>query len=367
LLLYGHADVVTTTNQKWTHPPFDGVLEDGYIWGRGSLDMKSGLAMFLASFLRAKVENLEPAGDVVLAVLSDEEEFGDYGARFLVEKHSNQFQGIEYAISEFGGFSSYLGKHKFYPIMVSEKQDCHLKATVYGHSGHASVPTHGGAMIKLSQLLRQLDERSLPVHVTPVAKQIILELASSLRFPSGLILRQLLKPALSDRVMKLLGHVGQTFEPLLHNTVNATIVHGGEKLNVIPSEITVELDARLLPGFGPQDLIDELRPIIGDETKLEIIRYDPGPAEPNMGLFSLLADILHEADPLGKSLPLLMTGTSDARFFSRLGIQTYGFLPMKLPADFNFIQTIHAEEERIPEEALTFGADAIYKVLQRFR
>jgi len=222
-------------------------------------------------------------------------------------------------------------------------------------------------MIRLSQLLRRLDKGTLPVHVTSVAKQMILEMASSLEFPSDMILRQLLRPTLTDRVLKLLGKGGQMLEPLLHNTVNATIVHGGEKINVIPSEITVELHGRLLPGFGPKDLMDELRPIIGDEIELEVIRYDPGPAEPNMGMFSLLADVLHEIDPYGKPLPLLLPGTSDARFFSRLGIQTYGFLPMKLPPEFDFLQTIHAEDERIPAEAVTFGTDAIYKVLHRFR
>jgi acetylornithine deacetylase/succinyl-diaminopimelate desuccinylase-like protein len=222
-------------------------------------------------------------------------------------------------------------------------------------------------MAKLSRLLQQLDTKSLPVHITPVVKQMIEEISSSMGFPSGFVLRQLLKPTFTNRVLKLLGKRGQGFEPLFRNTVNATVVHGGEKFNVIPSEIALELDGRLLPGFSPKEFMAELRQIIGDEVELEVIRHDPGPAEPNMGLFSLLSEILQEADPAGKPLPLLLSATSDARFFSRLGIQTYGLLPMKLPPDFNFIQAIHAEDERIPAESVAFGAEAIYKVLQRFQ
>ena len=156
------------------------------------------------------------------------------------------------------------------------------------------------------------------------------------------------------------------FEPMLHNTVNATMVGGGVQVNVIPSEITLQLDCRLLPGYGPERFIAELRSLIGDEVELEVIRYDPGFADPDMGLFDTLAGVLREADPEGVPIPLLLTAVTDGRFFSRLGIQTYGFTPMKLPARFNFQHVVHAADERIPAEAVTFGTDAVYKVLQRF-
>jgi acetylornithine deacetylase/succinyl-diaminopimelate desuccinylase-like protein len=143
-------------------------------------------------------------------------------------------------------------------------------------------------------------------------------------------------------------------------------LHGSDKFNVIPGEVTVELDGRLLPGFEPDDMIAELRGIIGQDVELEVIHYDPGPTEPDMGLLDRLADILCEFDPKGKPLPLLLSGTSDARFFTRLGIQTYGFLPMPLPKDFNFTQTIHAADERIPIDAVEFGTNAIYELLKRF-
>jgi len=157
LLLYGHVDVVTTKNQTWQHPPFEAKIVDDFLWGRGALDMKGGVAMMLAAFLRAQAEGLKLPGDVILTVVGDEEAGGDFGAKFLVEEHSNLFEGINYAIGEFGGFSLHLGGRKFYPIMISEKQICWMKATVRGPGGHGSMPVRGGAMAKLSQLLNELD------------------------------------------------------------------------------------------------------------------------------------------------------------------------------------------------------------------
>lgn len=366
LLLYGHVDVVTTSGQEWTHPPFEGKITDGYVWGRGALDMKGGIAMMLAAFLRAKAEGLTPTGDVVLAILSDEEAGGACGAKYLVENHADEFEGIQYAIGEFGAFVLHMGHKRFYPIQVAEKQLCWLKATVQGPGGHGSLPMRGGAMAKLAQLLRLLDRHRLPVHITPTIRQTLTGMVSNLPFPTSLILRQLLRPRLTDNLLNLLGEKGRIFDPLLHNTVNATIVRGGDKINVVPSEIVLEMDGRLLPGYSPGDMIAELREIIGDEVKLEVVWHEPGPSEPNMGLFNTLSGILREIDPEGVPLPLLLSGVTDARFFSQLGVQTYGFLPMNLPADFNFAQAIHAADERIPVDSVRFGSDAIYKLLQRY-
>ena len=366
LLLHGHVDVVTTVNQKWTHPPFEGKVIDGYIWGRGVLDMKGGVAMMLAGLLRAKAEGLTPPGDIVLSILCDEEAGSDYGARYLVENHPEHFEGIRYAIGEFGGCSIYFGQRKFYPIQVAEKQICWMKVSVSGPGGHASMPIRGGAMAKLAQLLRQLEQRRLPVHITPVARQMIETMASALSLPKGFVLRQLLHPTLTDSVLKLFGQRGKRLEPLFHNTVNATIVRGGEKINVIPSEIILELDGRLLPGYTPDDMMAELRHVIGNEVELELLRHDPCPAEPDMGLFDTLAGILREADPTSVPFPLLSLGATDGRFFGQLGIQTYGFTPMNLPEDLPFWELVHSADERIPVEALEFGTDMIYKLLQRF-
>jgi acetylornithine deacetylase/succinyl-diaminopimelate desuccinylase-like protein len=144
------------------------------------------------------------------------------------------------------------------------------------------------------------------------------------------------------------------------------MLQGSTAINVIPGEVSLGLDGRLLPGFQPENMLRELRPIVGADVELEVVQFDPGPADLGLGLFDMLASILRESDPGGVPIPLLLSGVTDARFFSRLGIQTHGFLPMTLPADFNFTATIHAANERIPAAAVEFGANAIYKALQRF-
>jgi acetylornithine deacetylase/succinyl-diaminopimelate desuccinylase-like protein len=365
LLLYGHVDVVTTAGQPWSRAPFGGELDDGYVWGRGALDMKGGVAMLVSAFLRAKVEGLRPTGDVVLAILSDEEAGGDFGAKFLVEDHPHLFDGMRHALGEFGGFSLELGGKRFYPVQVAEKQICWLKATISGRGGHGAMINRGGTMARLGRFLSDLDRARLPVHVTPVAREFVERIAAELPRTQRVVLEAVLKPRLTDAALRLLGHRARTFEPMLRNTVNATIVHGGDKVNVVPGEIHLELDGRLLPGFAPDDLIGELREVVGDDVAIELVRHDPGPSEPDLTLFETLADVLREVDPDGITVPLLQIGVTDGRFFSRLGIQTYGFLPMRLPSEFAFTDLIHAADERIPVDALEFGTDAVYRVLQR--
>jgi acetylornithine deacetylase/succinyl-diaminopimelate desuccinylase-like protein len=364
LLLFGHVDVQPAGGQTWQHPPFEGKVVDGYIWGRGTLDMKSCVAMQLTALLRAKAEGLVPAGDVVLAVLSDEEGLGYYGAQYVVEKHASLFEGICYAVGEFGGFTFHLGRHKFYPIQVQEKQICLAAAKIRGQGGHPSVRSHTGThMTQLARLLTKLEQHRMPVHITPVARQTIEGFASGLSFPANLILRQVLNPRLTDMVLRLLGAKGEAVEPLIRNIVSAWSVTGTS----VPSEVDLILVGFLLPGYGPSDMLAELRPIVGNAAEIEVFLFNPAPPDPDMGLFDTLAGILREADPDGLPVPLLLPGTTDACYFGRLGIQTYGFTPMKLPRDMNFWQFMHGADERIPVEAVQFGADMIYRLLQCFR
>ncbi|MDP8910750.1 MAG: M20/M25/M40 family metallo-hydrolase [Actinomycetota bacterium] len=366
LLLQGHVDVVTTQDQAWTHPPFEGRLVDGVVWGRGALDMKGGVAMLVAAFARARAEGIRLPGDVILAVLADEEAGGDMGARFLAEEHPELFAGVRYALGEFGGFAMTVGGRRFYPIQVAEKQICWLKATVRGPGGHGALINRGGTMARLARFLRDLDRKRLPLHVTPVVRQMVETMADALPRAQGIVLRSLLNPRLADGALRLLGAQGAVFEPMLRNTVNATMLRGGEKINVVPSRIELELDARALPGFGPADLMAELHDAVGRDIELELVRHDAGPPAPNLGLFETLARVIRELDADGIPVPLLQVGVTDARFFAGLGIQTYGFLPMNLPPDFAFTKLIHAADERIPASAVEFGTDAVYRALQRF-
>jgi acetylornithine deacetylase/succinyl-diaminopimelate desuccinylase-like protein len=366
ILLYGHVDVVPANSDRWQQPPFSGILADGYVWGRGALDMKGGMAMMLTAVLRAKAEGLRMPGDVVLAAVCDEEALGDYGARFLVETHPELFSGIRYALGEFGGFSLSIAKRRFYPIQIAEKQICRLRVRFSGPGGHGSMPVRGGAMAKLSRFLNKLDNRSLPLHVTPPARLMFQTMSSALGGLSGLVTKQLLNPALSGSALRLLGQGRRLFAPLVRNTASPTMLAASNNFNVIPGEVTLDLDGRLLPGFGPDDLIRELRTIGGREGEFEVVRFEPGPSGVDMGLFDILAGILKEADAEAVPCPLLMSGVTDGRFFARLGIQTYGFLPMPLPEEFNFMETVHGVDERVPVGALEFGARAIYEALRRF-
>lgn len=365
LLLQGHVDVVAARGE-WQHAPFAGDLADGYVWGRGALDMKGGVAMMLAAFMRAKASGVQPPGDVILCLLADEEAGSPLGADFVVREHPELFDGVRYSIGEFGGFTMDVAGRRFYPIMVAEKQLCWSRATLRGPTGHGSMPIRGGAMGKLGQVLHRLDRRRLPVHVTPVARSMIEAIAADVPATLALPLKGLLSPRLTDRLLDAFGDRGRIFDPLLHNTVSATIVSGGEKINVIPDAIELSLDARLLPGFGPDQLFAELRALTGVELDFEIGQHDPVPGEPDMTMFDTLAGALRELDPSAKAIPMLLPGVTDGRFFSRLGVQTYGFLPMQLPPELPFMQLIHAENERLPADAVEFGTAAIGRVLERF-
>jgi acetylornithine deacetylase/succinyl-diaminopimelate desuccinylase-like protein len=365
-LLQGHVDVVTTVNQEWKHKPFGGEIVDGYLWGRGALDMKGGVAMMVSALLQAHARGGAP-GDLVLAALADEEAGGNQGAKWLVDKHPQLFSGIKHAIGESGGVVQHLGGRRFYPIMVSEKRGCQIAATLRGPGGHGSIPARSGAMAKLGSLLTKLDSARLPVHITPPVKLLLEGMRDALDEPWKGRMAALLDPALADAALVELGPLGRNLDAALHNTVNATIVSGGLKINVIPSEVQVQLDGRLLPGLGPDDMLRELREVVGPDPELEVQLV--GPAQPPIDLsqLELFASVLRDADPGCVPLPYLVTGGTDARHFAKLGIRTYGFLPLNNPADFNGSTTIHAADERVPVSALEFGAQCVFEAVMRYR
>lgn len=365
-LLYGHVDVVSTAGQTWQVPPFEGRIVDGYVWGRGALDMKGEVAMFVSALLQARAEGRQLPGDLILALVADEEMGSDFGARWLVSEHPGLFAGVRYALGEFGGFNLSMVGKRFYPIMIAEKQTCIIKATFRGPAGHGSMPIQGGAMARLGRALQILDRARLPVQITPPVRRMIEAIAAALPGALGLTLRQLTNPVLADPILKLLGGRGRLFLPLLRHTVSPTLLQGSSQINVIPGEVQLGLDGRLLPGCPPDELLTGLRARLGDLCELEPVLVEPGPASVDMGRFDVLADVLRQMDPEGVPIPYVMSGVTDARYFSRLGIQTYGFTPLRLPEDFNFIATVHAADERVPVAALEFGVQALTKALQVF-
>jgi acetylornithine deacetylase/succinyl-diaminopimelate desuccinylase-like protein len=360
LLLYGHVDVVTTVGQPWSRPAFGGEAHDGVIWGRGALDMKGGVAMCVRAFLDAVARNTDTP--VVLLILSDEENGGDYGAAFMADEHADALGGAKHALGEFGGASQTIAGNRFYPIQVGEKQISWLKASVRGPGGHGAMGVKGSAMRRLGDVLRALDENDLPIHITSIVRAWVETMAEHMPVLGGL-----LDPATADETVAALGPQGRIFGRVIRNTVSPTIVRGGDKINVIPSVVEVELDGRILPGQTPDDLIRELYEIVGDENvELEVVRHDPGPPEPDLSQYELLASVLRELDPEAIPVPMLQGGVTDARHLSRAGVQSYGYLPLRLPDGFEITPLIHNADERVPADALQFGVDAIARVIDRY-
>ncbi|MBO0707475.1 MAG: M20/M25/M40 family metallo-hydrolase [Candidatus Dormibacteraeota bacterium] len=369
LLVHGHVDVVSTEGQPWSVPPFDAVLRDGVLWGRGALDMKGSVAMILAAVLRMQQAGARPPGDVVVAIVADEEAGSDHGAGFLVNEHPHLFGGVRYAIGEGGGQSVEVGGRRLYQIAIAEKRVCWMRVRLTGNGGHGSSPVFGGAMSRLRALLEALDSRWLPVHITEATRQQVTAMAAAAGGPLSKQLLALLDPRRTDATLAELGPLARRLGPLLHHTVSVTRIHASDKVNVIPSEITVELDGRLLPGHLAPDLVAEVEERLeGVPHELEVVRTEPpgNGASPDLTGYEVLAGLLRELDPEGTPVPSVTAGFTDGCQFSKLGIQNYGCLPARFPADFQGDGLVHAADERIPVSALDFGAEGLYRILTRF-
>lgn len=367
LLMYGHVDVVPVAGQTWTRPPFSGDVVDGVLWGRGAIDMKSAVAQMVGALIHAAEAASPPAGDIVFAAFSDEECGSEFGARFMVEHHAELFEGVRFALGEFGAVSLQFGDTRFYPIQVAEKQWCTVRLTAVGPAGHGSVPVRGGAVAALAEALVRLDAERLPVHVTSVAKAMVTGFADGMGGEAGARLRALLDPAAADAILDAAGPRMGLFDAALHNTASATQLSAATRPDAIPGAATAIVDGRIVPGSTPGELVDELRAVCGPAVEIEIVQaHQPGNPDPDMGLFDTLAAALTDEDPEGIPIPMLMPGMTDGRWLARLGIQSYGYTPLKLPPGFPLREVIHSPDERVPVESLVFGQNVLNRVVERY-
>lgn len=364
-LMQAHMDVVPVSGQKWSRDPFGGEVTDGWVWGRGALDMKGPLVMMLDALLQIAAGAEPPPGDIIFAAVADEEGGGGFGAQFLVEEHPELFDGVRYCIGEFGGFPLVLGRTRFYPIQIAERIGVYLELTFEGPAGHGSLGVESGAMTQLGKALIALDQKRMPVRITPAARLMLTGLADHTSGLTRAALRALLSERTAGVTLRLLsGRLG-ILDPTLRNTATPTMTSGGENPNVVPARVSLGVDGRMLPGTTVEEMIRQVRDIVGDTVT--ITAHPQGPVvdrEPDMGLFPLLSEAISRLDPAGVPIPFLLPAVTDGRWFAELGIQPYGFHPMILPHGFVFQDTVHGADERIPVSALRFGADAIVHVLR---
>jgi acetylornithine deacetylase/succinyl-diaminopimelate desuccinylase-like protein len=368
LMLSGHVDVVPVERECWSRDPFSGEVHNGCVWGRGALDMKGFLAMYLQIFLLACRSQQPLKRDLILAAIADEEAGFEHGSRFLVDEHRDLINA-EYALNEGGAMTIHAGGKRLYPIQVAEKGVCWLRMTASGEPGHGSVPNPDNALLQLSNALHRIGRaRHLPIHITPTLRKMLESLSSQLGFPLGILLNMMKSPAIAGLMVKLLkGDVGRIFVPILSNSVSPTILKAGQKANVIPSIAQADLDCRLLPGQTSDDVIREIKAITGEGLDLEVLFASTGAEfSTETLLYKLLEKAARNMDPQGITFPLLMPGATDATEYQRAGITVYGFTPGVLPEDFPILKLAHGHDERIPISFIRTGLTPLWEVVNEF-
>lgn len=372
LLLNAHLDVVEADASAWRRPPFSGDVHEGYLWGRGAVDMKHMAAMsacVLAMLSRDVEGRPKLTRDVVLAAVADEEAGSRLGSLYLVDDHADEVRA-EYMLGEVGAFSQHLFGQTFYPLQVSEKGICWVRATFSGEPGHGSMPDPESAVVKLARAVGRLGKKRMPVHPTAAVKRFVSELAEHLPSPQRHVLKRLTLPAAASFILDYAikdPAQRRSFGAMLSNTASPNVVAGGTKINVIPGSASVEIDGRTLPGQTVDDFLAELRAVMGEDAGLEVVWSLPAvETSPDTAMFRHLADTLRRHHPGAHPVPYMIPGFTDAKAYDRLGTKCYGFAPVRFdPAhtDVVFSKMFHGHDERIPVDGLRWGLRVLYEAV----
>ncbi len=368
LLLMSHTDVVAVEQEKWTHGPFSGDIADGFLYGRGALDMKQMVTMEAMIMLLLKRMGLPLKRDVIYMAAADEERGGNEGAGWVVEHHPELIQA-EYALNEGGGTCFEMNSLHYYPVQTAEKGTVRFRMRTFGKPGHGSVPHNENAVLKLAAHLSKMKPNLLPVHFTSTLRGYIAGLATTQ--PANIA--QSLHDILADETtadeavdrLPLAEELKLSLHAMLRNTVTPTMLHAGSQINVIPSEAEAFIDGRHLPGWTPEMFLEELRSVIGPEA--EITFLDPStPLEADIQspLFTTIKDVLNEYDAGATALPFLLTGGTDAKHVTKLGTMVYGFVP-GLYVGASEGRRVHSHDERISVRSLQWGVRVLYDVVKR--
>ncbi|NUT34153.1 MAG: M20/M25/M40 family metallo-hydrolase [Hamadaea sp.] len=357
LLVHGHLDVVPADASEWSVHPFSGEIKDGYVWGRGAVDMKDFDAMVLATVKKWHAEGVTPDRDIVLAFTADEEAGGDYGAHFLVREHADLFDGCTEAIGEVGGFSVTVAQDlRLYLIQTAEKGIDWLRLHASGRPGHGSFVNDDNAVTTLTEAVARLGRHKFPVVVTPTVRSF-LEQASE-------VLGVELDPNDPETAIAKLGPISRIIGATIRNTANPTRLAAGYKDNVIPSRASATIDCRTLPGYA-EEFQEQLRAVVGDHIEIETVHHQSALETTFDGaLVDAMAAALRAEDAGARPVPYMLSGGTDAKAFATLGMRCFGFSPLKLPADLNFAALFHGIDERVPTEGLEFGVRVLDRLLR---
>ncbi|CDR05651.1 M20/M25/M40 family metallo-hydrolase [Streptomyces iranensis] len=362
LLVHGHLDVVPAEPADWTVHPFSGEVRDGVVWGRGAIDMKDMDAMVLAVVRAWARTGVRPRRDIVLAFTADEEDSAAWGAGFLADRHAGLFEGCTEGISESGAFTFHAGSGmRIYPIAAGERGTAWLKLTAHGRAGHGSKVNRDNAVSRLAAAVARIGEHSWPVRLTPTVKSALTELAAL----QGISAEVDAPDFDVDALLAKLGPAAALIEPTVRNSANPTVLEAGYKVNVIPGSATAYVDGRMLPG-GEEEFHDTLDRLTGPDVEWEFHhRERPLEAPVDTPTYRAMRAAVEHFDPGARAVPYCMSGGTDAKQFSRLGIAGYGFSPLRLPEGFDYQALYHAVDERVPVEALHFGVRVLDHFLQR--
>ena len=354
LLLHGHLDVVPAAAEDWQVQPFSGEIRDGYLWGRGAVDMKDFDAMLL-SVVRARARSgREPERPVVLCFTADEEAGGHKGAEVIVEEHPDLLADCTAAVGEVGGFSATVRGRRIYLIEAAEKGMAWMNLTARGRAGHGSMLNGDNAVTTLSRAVARIGAHQWPVRLTP-AMEVLLATVAELAGTEA-------TPENAESLVEEFGGAARMLGAVIRNTTNPTMLQAGYKANVIPTEAQAAVDGRFLPGFE-DEFFATLAELCGDDVEIDYIsRQQPWETPYDGELVDAMTRSLVAEDPDALVAPYLMSGGTDAKHFRKLGMRSYGFAPLRLPADLDFTALFHGVDERVPVDALEFGA----RVFDRF-
>jgi acetylornithine deacetylase/succinyl-diaminopimelate desuccinylase-like protein len=354
LLLHGHLDVVPAAAEDWQVDPFAGEIEDGYLWGRGTVDMKDFDAMLLSVVRHRQRTGAVPERPIVLCFTADEEAGGHLGADVLVNDHADEFEGCTEAVGEVGGFSVTVRGRRLYLIEAAEKGMAWLRLTARGTAGHGSMINPDNAVARLTAAVARLSSHEWPIRLTPTMEVLLATVGD-------LAGTEVTADNAPDLVAEF-GGAARMIGAVVSNTLSPTMLQAGYKVNVVPSEAVAHVDGRFLPGYE-REFFDTVESLVGPGIEIEALSHQQPWETPYDGhLVAAMERSLIAEDPDAIVAPYLMSGGTDAKHFRRLGLRSYGFAPLRLPEDLDFTALFHGVDERVPTESLEFGA----RVFDRF-